>query len=279
MRDLKAECLVLERSVLQGSAISKEELALDRPGGLRNPETGVRGWLRYFAVLHRRHATLMEQPMDKDADATLVAALRAEPVNVMLVGVEMPEAHGAPVIAVHPKSFESLVEIQKHDDLIHWLAVRYMYLREQKDLTSADDLSLMQRLMDELTYQYQLLCWIVTAPGPQLPFDPIAGVIPDIPEHIRTLDAVDLIAIARGHLQANSLRLRALRALLSPDKADGKRDRPTWALFFTNAAMELKTSPRALMRDYSLIEVLAMLQLHNVSLRDAHDVAKGGAAA
>jgi hypothetical protein len=276
LRDLKAECSIMERSVLQGNAAAKDELVAHRPGGAANGDRTVRGWLRYFAVLHRRHAMLMEQPLAADADQLLLSALRSEPQRVLLV-TQAPDDSGAPAtLAVYPKSFEALVEIQKHDALLEWVSLRYMYLHEhQRAHTDADYLAFSQRALDEMTYQYQLLAWIVTTPGPGLPFDPLGGEIPEIPAHIRRLDVLDLLALLRAHATVNAVRLRVLRSLMAADTpGTTERQRPTWAMFFANAAVDLKTSTRALMRDHSLAEVLAMLQLHHVSSRDAIEDAK-----
>lgn len=281
-QDLEMDCRVLEASLRQ-LGVTPEDIDPHRPGSAQNQDTSARGWLRLYTALQRKHALLMERQSVPEDDDLLVAALRAEPVRVLqgTLGVERgDELKLDRVMAVYPKSFDALMEMQKRDDLIGWLAVRYLFLRERSEIShNANLLEFSQRVLDELTYQYQVLVWIATAPGCGLPFDDMGVTRPEVPEAIRKLDVFEIVEVVRAHSMANAMRLRVLRTMLTPDKSPTDRVRPTWAMFFANAAMDLKRPAQELMRDLSLVEVLAQLQLHAVANKDARDDAKAASEA
>lgn len=278
---LREECRNLEVAVLARKCATKEDLEPHRPGNMLNFDTGSRGWLRFFAVLHRHHGRFDDQSGKDDMDGVseqdriVLAALQNAPITVRLYGPELP---GSPVnreVRVYPKSFSALINLSDRDHALGWLADKRERLKESSDPKHLD---YVYQTGVELTYLKAIMIWAVTSPTVKLPWDD-NEFRPTPPEWILGMDVIDVHRILRAHVEVNSLRLQAIEALISglPNDATHKsRLRPSWSVFFGNASKTLGVSSSTLMRDWSFAEVLAQLRLSSAAERDAMASANEG---
>ena len=229
--ELRAECTTLERAVCSAKLASKDTLAPHRPGGARNPDRDARGWLAYYRTLHRIHAkgerdAAPDRAAHARADAEALDALRTEPIRVPLVGAS---ANAAPLL-VYPKSLDALLHVHALDRQLQYMTTKHAQLVEMKTADAAD---LLPRVADGISYTYQLLCWIVTHPGPAMPYDSHVDH-PEPPEHIRALEPWDVIRIVEAH-HKHMLRLHAVAALIdSRRQSEEGGTRPSWSMFIAS---------------------------------------------
>lgn len=261
---LRDECQLLSDAVRLAGLASPEWLAALRPGGEDNPDKGPRGWLRFYAQLHRlhakqEHAATKDQHAQDDGLAMAALAAREEPVRLLAP----PE--GAPaVLHVYPKGHDALLRITARDSLLGVLAARRATL--QRSLV-AEDRALLARLDEETAHQLQTMVWQVIHPGPWLPDG-------ERPAWLSGLDALDLHRIVRAHQVVNGYRLRALQSLTSPSDGPKGSKRPSFAVYIAAVASEQGIPPHQMLRDWSLAEVLMAGQLSAQAKRDAVDTAR-----
>jgi hypothetical protein len=261
---LRDECGLLSDAVRLAGLASPEVLAANRPGGESNPDKGPRGWLRFYAVLHRLHAkqehtASSDQHAQDDGMAMAALASREEAVRLMAPPPGAPE-----VLYVYPKSHDALLRITSRDSLLGLLADRRTRLH--RSLVPADR-ELLVRLDAETAHQLQTLIWQVTHPGPWLPDG-------ERPEWLSGLDVLDLHRLIRAHQIVNGYRLKALQSLTSPSEGGKSAKRPAFSVYISAIAAEQGIPPHQMLRDWSLSEVLMAGQLSAQAKRDAHDAAK-----
>ena len=124
-------------------------------------------------------------------------------------------------------------------------------------------LSALPRVLDAISYTYQLLAWLVTFEGPGSPF-PAHDDAPEPPEWVRALQPWDVLAICEAH-QQHMLRLSALTALLDDKRAGGDEEgtRPSWSVFYGSLALDTGESVTTLMKHRSLVSLMASVRLSN----------------
>lgn len=253
--ELKAECATLERAVRSAGLATEDYLVKHRPGGEENPSEDVFGWLRFYAVLHRSHARGETQPDATHArnDATILDALRNEPIMVVPL-----EKSGD--IFVYPKGLDALMHVHALDLQLAWMLAQKELLEQE---ASAASMNLIQYVMDAMAYTYQLLCWVVTTKGPELPYR-VEDDSPEIPNYIKALSPWDVVRIVQAH-QEHLARLSVLSTLLDakPQKEGGKR--PSWSMFIGSMSVELGEPANVLMKHRSLAELLAVARIHSAS--------------
>jgi hypothetical protein len=252
--ELKAECTVLERAVRAAGLATTEELKTDKPGSPDNPERDARAWLRYYTALQRRHATLTKlhevSPSGAD-DATVLDALRGEPV-------EVPLLDKGKSVFVHPKSLDAALYIHALDLKLAWLLSQKSMLEERG---TAGDVLMLPKVYEAISYIYQILCWIVCSEGPAMPFNP-TELDPKPPAWITELEPWDVVRVCQAH-QKLMLRLHALSALIDEEsQQDQKGTRPSWSMFYSTMAVELKESAVNLIKLRSMGEMLAMARMN-----------------
>lgn len=276
LRMLQDRCQVLERHVVHRHYASPDELAQYRPGGSENLTRGMAGWVVFYAQLVRfcgreEHA----EQQGSFADGAVLEALAAEPLAVTLSARDV--AGQARTVYVYPKSLAALLTLHVRDFTLGWLAVRIDALRQALDPTA---LGLLDRAMEELGYQYTLLCWSVTHAEPGLPYarDEQRPTPPAELAWLAALDPWDCLRVAQAHGVVNAQRLQALEALITKnsDPTAGPT-RPSWSAFIGSLAMRLNQPPGHLMRDASLVELLSAVQLHASAEREANEAAKRAA--
>lgn len=250
--ELRAECATLDRAVRSAGLATEEYLAKHRPGGEDNPSEDVFGWLRFYAVLHRCHARGETSTSATHArnDATVLDALRNEPI--MVVPIEDSDD-----IFVYPKSLDALLHVHALDIQLAWMLAQKEMLEIE---ASAASLNLIQNVMDVMAYTYQLLCWVVTTEGPEMPYA-VEDDNPEIPSYIKALSPWDVVRICQAH-QEHLARLGVLSSLLDAKSQREGGKRPSWSMFIGSMSVELGESANTLMRHRSLAELLAVARIH-----------------
>lgn len=253
---ISGECRLLEKAILTANLATKDELTPWKPGGENNPDKGASGALRYLCRLHRFHARgENREQLDSRAlqDTQVLQALRDHPV-----AVQLPSA-ATDTVNVYPKSMDALMMVHALDVQITWMNAQRTALL---GMTSAEAMDALPRLVDAISYTYQLLVWIVTSEGPALPFA-AQDEHPEPPEWIRNLEPWDFIVICQAH-QRHLMRLSALSALLD-DKKSPKDPvgRPSWSVFYGSLAMDSGVGVEHLMRHRSLSSLMASVRLSN----------------
>lgn len=274
--ELKAECINLERAVKAGGLATEADLSPHRPGGPQNSAKDARAWLRYFAVLQRRHARGEHaQPADVRlrADAAVMAALRDEPIRVELVSpvpLDATADGGEPLMTsgllVYQKSLDALLQVHALDCQIAWLLSAAERIEDAGAQGLVKSAELHQKIMAAVAYSYGLIAWIVTTPGPAMPYTIGVRGDPMLPPYIAALNPIDFPQIA-GAVQRHHARLTAIQVLTDRRTvAEGGR-RPTWSQFIGSLAIELDADAVQLACHRSLASLLASVQLDNDAKR------------
>jgi hypothetical protein len=251
--ELKAECTVLERAVRSAGLATIEEVQSNKPGKPDNPDRDARAWLRYYTALQRAHAlvTKTSLPSSPADDATVLDALRGEPVEVPLI-------RKGERVWVHPKSLNAALYVHALDLKLAWLMSQKATLEKRG---TAGDVLMLQSVYEAISYVYQLLCWIVCTEGPTMPFDS-TELDPRPPEWIVALEPWDVVRICQAH-QKLMLRLHALSALIDEESQHEENGtRPSWSMFYSTMAVELKESAVNLIKLRSVGEMLAMARMN-----------------
>lgn len=254
--ELKAECTTLERAVRSANLATEEYLVGHRPGGAENLAEDVFGWLRYYAVLHRAHAKGEAAPVSAAHarnDATILDSLRNEPIMVVPL-----DKHDN--VFVYPKSLDALLHVHALDLQLAWMLTQKEILETE---ASAESMNLIQLLMDVMAYTYQLLCWVVTSEGPELPYR-VEDDNPEIPPYVLAFSPWDVVRICQAH-QEHLTRLSVLTTLLDAKSQREGGKRPSWSMFIGSMSVELGESSNTLMRHRSLAELLAVARIHSAA--------------
>lgn len=263
--ELRSESINLERAVLSAKLATEADLAKHRPGGEENERKDARGWLRYYAVLQRRHARVEhEQVSDQRlrADAAVMAALRDEPIRVELVTpVPWGDAGGETKhLLIHQKSLDALLQAHALDRQIAWMLLQLDRVEGAGARGMPGAQKLHVAVMDAIAYAYQLLAWIMTSEGPAMPYTATSGEDPTLPAYIAALNPMDYPQVAAA-AQQHHARLAAVQALLKHRTTAEGGDRPTWSQFYGSLAVEMDTSAVQLTKFVSLGSLLASVQL------------------
>jgi hypothetical protein len=259
--ELKAECTTLERAVRSANLATEEYLVLHRPGGAENSAEDVFGWLRYYAVLHRAHAKGESAPVSAAHarnDAQILDSLRNEPI--MVVPLNPGEDGESRNVFVYPKSLDALLHVHALDIQLAWMLTQKEILETE---ASAASLNLIQQLMSVKAYTYQLLCWVVTTEGPELPYR-VEEDNPEIPQYVLAFSPWDVVRICQAH-QEHLTRLSVLTTLLDAKSQRDGGKRPSWSMFIGSMSVELGESSNTLMRHRSLAELLAVARIHSAA--------------
>lgn len=249
---LEARCSELRALFLEDGTATAEDLDPYWPGGAENALTGQDGWIiaysRCFWCLGRQ---IGKEEAERSSvrmthrQAEVLRALRADAEVVDLLadnGVTRS-------VEVHPKSALALEHIGAANLLMAYLADNEEALEAQADVEA---LQLLIEVRRTRGYLERLVCWIATTEGPGLPF-PDNEREPALPDAIRDLTPVDFYLIAAAFQRVNGERLQALQS------TGEKATRPDWGGFFVGAAGDLGVATRKLLRDYSLVEVVATI--------------------
>lgn len=261
--ELRAECLTLERGVLRQGLASADELAPWKPGGESNTGKDARAWLSYFAKLHRVHARGEKaelanagfDPHDLN-DRRVLDALRNDPIPVDLLDrVTRDDGTLLGTVHVYAKSLDALLHVHALDRVLAQLLVK----KSQLELVMGPTSDVVLKTAEVIAYTYHLLAWIVTTPGPEMPWAP-DDVDPAPPSWVAQLQPWDVVRICQA-TQEHQLRLAALSQLVDVKTPAEGGTRPSWSMFIANLAMEMKEPAGRLMKHRALIELLATVHL------------------
>jgi hypothetical protein len=256
--DLAAQAELFAANLLRAGALTAAELAALRPGaGAAVPDT-AEGWLGFLIQLHRRHAVLHARTPAGGGEAAVdpidrvaLEALAERPAVVTLL-VPPDAAHAQ--VALAPKSWQALTHCWDRDGAIAWLSD---LLESATTAAEPPDYAWLAQAREELIYQQALQVWAFSHPGPQLPWDPAGPPPATVPAWILALDARDVLHLQIVAHQQHAEAFRALGALQGRP-VEGTRRRPLpWATFFGAIAAEAGVPAATLIRDRSLVAVLA----------------------
>lgn len=262
-REIIDRCEVLEKHVRSRRLATDEELAEYRPA--KGSRDELFAWVYFYAQLIRFCGRIETKELDgSEADGVILAALHGDPLAVTL-------ASGT-VVQVHAKSLHALLHFQARDRRLLWLTSQFSTLRESQDPA---DLALLERVGAELAYQNLLLAWMATHEGPGLPYDSEPwsdeqDARPELPPHIAALEPWDVLRIHRAFIERNSTCLQALERLTDPPKGDAG-GRPSWSVFIGQLSVRYKVDAKRLMRDHSLVKLLAIAKLTTPSGPDVDE--------
>lgn len=245
-------CTFLISQIRTRKAASEEELAEVIP----TDTSDVRAWVQCYGRCHAwlAVARLKQQTSPgRDADALVTAAIREVPVPV----------RGVDDLAVHPKSFETLLQIQVLDAQLGRLTARLVaMIGDDATLTEIDGGI---ELASAVSYVIGLMAWAWTSEGTGLPFKATESE-PVLPERIKALAPQELLAITAAAHEF-SASLAAVQELIDtlPSRDGGKR--PSWAAFFEAVGAQAHADPRELAVTQSLARVIAQSYLASDRLR------------
>lgn len=269
---LRALCGTLADDLV-ARGVPQAALAPIRPGGEENPGRDGHAWLRFYGRLCARRA-LAERDAPAEgspsavADKVILEALAGVPALVVLSANEAPTRE----LAVHPKSPFALLCIHERNLVIARLLAYAERLGQSDD---PDVMDLVANAMREAVHQHRVLAWIACTPGPGLPF-PELERDPTLPPVFADLAPQDIVAVCRAFDEVNWARLRALEHLLAPDPEadDAPRRRPSWSQFLGSVAEHEGEASERVLRDRSLVGIIATKQLAASAQREAIAAAK-----
>lgn len=261
-RELKERCHKIRDTLrfraLAGGVVTENEIAMYWPGGEENPGNDHWAWIFCYASMTRLSDRLRGLAKQKDkstaiADAQVLDALRAEPIPVMLTA----GSDDASPLYVYPKGLDALMHLHALDATCGYLTAQRAWILANP---TAMAMASLPQVMSVLAYTEHLLCWIVTAPGPEMPYASDNDT-PKIPPHIKALSPWDVMRICRAH-QQHMGKLSALSSLIDETSEQDKGPRPSWSMFIGALALDMGESPTQLMRHRSLMELMAMVRLN-----------------
>lgn len=259
---IEGKCRVL-RNTLQARRVSDPELDALAPGGAENQTTDPLGaTVVWYAHLRARFAVeqLKEADADARAQADVGAALAGDGVPVRLSPVDAPSS-------VFPKSYHALRFCDALDHALRRVVATAQTLEEL-------EVQALAPLTESLTVR--LWAWILTHPGPALPFEDDTHAEPPAWTHALTPD--DLLALLAAHMEANGARIARI-ARLFPSGEAATETRLTLAGFLGTVAQELGHRPFDVLRHWSVGEAFAQAAVTAQAAREAKERADADAAA
>lgn len=260
--ELKDRCLRIREHLSARSASSDEEIADVWPGGALNPKRDTMAWARAYADLSRiagqSESTARESTADQD-EAAVIDALTDQPADLVIT-----KPDGSPMaVSVYPKSHRALEWFRARSKRIAWCVAKRDALEKRQDPSV---FPLMERVGEEVAFQYALLADAATTPGCWLPWEPVD--VPNVaPDWAAFISPGDLLRIYNAFIEVNAIRLAIVQRRLSPSgNAD---DKPlSWAEFFALRTSDTGVASAVLLRDRSLVsEIASALKASDVRAR------------
>ena len=254
-RELIGECDRLRNHIEARGWASGNEINGYYPKGGQSASKD-KWWLYRGQLMRFMGRAEWHQSRKEEAEEEVLKALREEPVNVTLID-------GETTLEVHPKSFESLLWFRNKEFLLDFLNIRIEALRQaitEGTLTPEqvpEPAKLMEDGERELGFQFATLCFAACQPGPSIDIEATRNP----PEVYRTLHPLDIVRITGAFQEVNARRLTPIPLLIGPRKANGDGAPTGWNVFFATTAKHYKVDVRDLMRDRSLVNLLAQVQL------------------
>ena len=245
---LRHECAELRELCAAKGYASDDELAAYWPGGTENPARDADAWIYCYSQLARflGRRELVERTREaarEQLEGAVRAAAAAQPEAVPLsVGLHR----------VYPKSAHALWFLDALGQLCGPLAADALAVLESVPDAVRDQVP-WPSLVTSLAVR--TWAWILTTPGPGLPFaDDATDATP--PAWTEQLLPQDLLVLDRAHRQVNAERLRILASAF-PQTTDGAGSRLGVAGFLAGYASEHGARASEIVRLWSLGEVFA----------------------
>jgi hypothetical protein len=177
------------------------------------------------------------------------------------------------LVAVYPKSFDALLWFREHDYVLMWMQSRADFFREvylNDNVPDAEEpFTLLMKLDEEVSYHTRLMAYAACQPARSVDRTEFEREDFDIPPPFDdSIDPIDLVRILRAFWEVNVTRLNLLPYLVGPRKEKDTQKRMSWNVFFATMAMNRKMDIHALMRDKSLISLLAQVRLAQPDIED-----------
>jgi hypothetical protein len=307
---LKERCARDASSVLNRGLASENELAALTPGGERNPDRSVWGWLHYYVCLHRflerenvaagrsvkpdQRRSPGQDTGDELPDAELVLAmLNSEGETLMLksplrVG-EFSGFSGAPkkgddehepdvrigFLTVEPKGISALTEIERLHTDTRWLTARLAVLHDAMSagVATAEDLHAATLTAERLVEYQARIVWILTSDGPECPYDPTRDADVEAPRHLRSIDPVDLTRLFLVAHRVQGERVALLKSFI-PRDTKSRDGAANWGHLAGAVARGMNADPEHLIKHWSREKVVATAALAAIDRTAAEKAAK-----
>ncbi len=190
-----------------------------------------------------------------EAQDSVMDALRDQPVIVKLTD-------GETELKVYPKSMECLLWFRERDWLLGYLTT---FLSDLKTAiaggslpkTIGDPTRLRDRIVQEISDQFELIVGCCVSEGPQLP----KPVVP-----LEGLSPLDYYLVHQGFNECNSTRLMALDSIVRPTGGKGQTG---WNVFYGTMSHKLGRPAKDLMSNQSLASLIAEARLATPDLEGA----------
>ena len=265
--DLKRLVGHLERDLLRRDAATQEELDELREAAGKRPRkddywqwwADLRAFVKRSAWIERKRGNIQ----DADALEVALAALEERPEFV-----ELPSA--GVNVRITPASRSRIEILEDHANLelrletgrryLHGLILDGKALKNraripelcpecERPLEAGDTADLLTRVTAELQYQRSCLYAQVTAPGPE-PI-PVGSTV----EWADKITPEENLALLGAYHRVNLERLRNLPA---PISTDGSALPSHWSFLFARQAAKEKKPAHVIMRDRSLVSIMAV---------------------
>jgi hypothetical protein len=193
-----------------------------------------------------------------EAEQQLLQAAQNEPKPIVLMSGD--------IVHIQPKSMEALQWLRIRDMGVAWLQAYVEVIQASLDegWTGQDtdtSFTLLERADTEIGSQLRLMAYAVCNYGVKIDRAELDSEDFVIPPPFDDIDPIDLIRVHKAFWEVNVLRLNHLPYLLGPTKPGSDSKRMSWNVFYGTMAMKLNTDMEYLMKDKSLVALLAQVRL------------------
>jgi hypothetical protein len=247
-----------------GQLATEEELeAVAKPYKGRPSKDDLWEWyadLKALARLRKSQETTAGRYDDADAFEAALAALEDRAESVYLPSIDL-------TVDVRPASWLRIMKIEKHSWWSDRLLATNVYFASDLIVEKPPDLpELQDRIMGEISLQRNLLYSEITAPSPA----PAVELV-DWADRITPLEEM---ALVQAYHRVN---YDLLATLPTPRSKDGKRELPNhWAFIFEGIAWRERRAPIEIIRDRSLVSVVAATILEYIKAERLDKQKTGG---
>jgi hypothetical protein len=239
---LQGFCQQYRQDLLVRQVATADEIAACWPGGADNNDKSTWGWVRCYGSLRVMVARL--SPAER---AAAEAQRKQQVLDALSDTPETVELSGGVTRTVYAKSDVALGMI---DGLNRKLAAIVDDASVLRLVDTAEAIDLCIRAHSEQSFLQRVMAWIITTPGPGLPF-PENAIEVELPDEYASLTPIDYYILAEAFQRVNILRL----AMLSDSRTPGKR--PDWPVYWASVSGDTGIPVPRLRRDQSLASLLA----------------------
>jgi len=200
----------------------------------------------------------------EEAEEEILKAANEEPKRVVLLSLDE--------VTVYPKCMDALQWFRMHDMgvslLQTYMDVMSASLEEGWTEQEAEHpFDLIKRTDVEIGLQLRTMCYAACNYGIRVDREEIDSPDFELPELFANIDAIDVARLHKYFYEVNVIRLNYLPYLMGPTKP-GEDKRMSWNVFYGTMANQLNSDMRSLMRDRSLVSLLAQVRLATPTIQD-----------